>query len=249
MNKPCILAVVVLAGCATTASSPIKEGWTLNDKFINATTFTDGSFKGKETTYPVKGAYMRNVRDVLLEMRTQSGIIAIPAVVATDSPNAFATTNKNGEPVMALSFSMVDNIGGDKDALATTIGHELAHVKLNHSAIRKQRSESAKGAGDALGVVLGLLGVPMGGTIASVGVQAVTTAYSRDEEREADVLGLQWAMSAGYSACGAARTMRMLARYNSNSVSIPFLSTHPGNDERIDRANQASIKATGTGCG
>jgi len=61
-----------------------------------------------------------------------------------------------------------------------------------------------------LGAILGVAGVPMGSTIANVGIVMVATAYSRDEEREADELGLQWAMAAGYSACGSARTMRML---------------------------------------
>ncbi len=242
-----VWVVFFLAGCAAVAQKPAPDSWLLKPEWTKAATFNNAVLKGKSgQTYQIPGIHMANLKTVLLAIKDQSQIDPQLALIASDTPNAFATV-RDGKPIIGLTLPMLNSIGLDKDALATTVGHELAHLKLKHGNIRKQREESAKGVSDALGMLLSIAGVPMGGTIASVGVGMVTTAYSRDEEREADVLGLQWATAAGYSACGSARTMRML-KNQGKAAPIPFLASHPGNDERIERANKTALAATGTGC-
>lgn len=242
-----IWASCFLAGCAATAQKPAPDAWLLKPDWTNASTFGNTTLTGKSgQTHQVSGIHLTNLKTVLLAIKEQSRIDPQLALIASDAPNAFATLI-DGKPIIGLTLPMLSGIGLDKDALATTVGHELAHLKLNHGDIRKQRAASAKGVSDVLGVILGIAGVPLGGTIANVGVGMVTTAYSRDEEREADVLGLQWATAAGYSACGSARTMRML-KEQGRTAPIPFLASHPDHDERIARANKAALVATGTGC-
>lgn len=86
---------------------------------------------------------------------------------------------------------------------------------------------------EVLGVVLGAAGVPLGGTLANVATTAVATVYTRDEERDADKLGLEYARRAGYDPRGAVRAWeRMMSA--SRPFSIPFLSTHPPSDERLE---------------
>lgn len=238
---------IFLAGCATTAQKPAPDAWLLKLELTNERTFSNATLKGTSgSTYQVQGAHLTNLRAVLLAIKEQSQIDPQLALIASDTPNAFAIVWE-GKPTTGLTLPMLNAIGMDTDALATTIGHELAHLKLNHGDIRKQRTDSAKGVSNVLGVILSIVGVPMGGTIANVGVGMVTTAYSRDEEREADVLGLRWAVAAGYNACGSARTIRMLKAQGSADP-IPFLASHPDHDERIERANQAALAAGGAAC-
>lgn len=149
--------------------------------------------------------------------------------------------------MVAFTLSFVNALGDDKDGIASVMGHELAHLHLRHGAARKERHENAKAASNVLGTVLNLAGVPLGGTIAGLGVGAVTASFSRDEEREADELGNKWATSAGFDACGGARSMRVL-KQQAKTAPIPFLATHPGHDERIERANALSLKTNGRGC-
>ena len=243
------LAILILSGCASTPqkSTTPADAWIFNRDWTNVPAFADLTFKGKSgQSYPVRGAHLTNLKKVVVALRGQSQLDSQVALIAGDTPNAFATTN-NGRQLIALTLPMLEKIGADQDALATTLGHELAHLYLKHGEMRRQRAESAKGVSDVLGVVLGVAGIPMGGTLANLGVGAVTSAYSREEEREADVLGLRWAMAAGYSACGSARTMQMLKTVSSSS-SLPFLASHPGHDERIERANQTALNASGQAC-
>ena len=115
-------------------------------------------------------------------------------------------------------------------------------------AARKKRDDTAKGTSHAVGTVLSLVGVPMGGAIASIGVTAYATSFTRDEERAADDYGIRWAVAAGYDPCGRARTMKMYQRLHAGSVDIPFLSTHPGAAERSDLANEYSRKLNSHSC-
>ena len=249
--RPLLGAIIAAAigGCTATPqkTAPAPDAWVFNRDWTTSTAFTDTTLKGRNgQAYPVRGADLTNLKTVVVAIKEQSRLAPQVALVAGNTPNAFATLN-NGRQMIALTLPMLHEIGPDIDALATTLGHELAHLYLKHGETRQQRAESAKGVSDVLGVVLGVAGVPMGGTIANIGVSVVTTAYSRDEERDADILGLRWAMAAGYSACGSARTMKML-KAMSSSAALPFLSSHPGHDERIERANQAALQATGQGC-
>ena len=242
-------ALLLFSGCASTPpkSAPQADAWIVNTNWQQITAVSDVTLKGKNGfSYPLPGAHLSNLRTVVTALQAQSRLDPQVALVASDAPNAFATMN-NGRQTIALTLPMLKKIGDDQDALATTLGHELAHLYLKHGELRRQRAESAKGVSDVLGVVLGVAGIPLGGTLANLGVGAVTSAYSRDEERDADVLGLRWAMAAGYSACGSARTMQMLKTVAS-STALPFLASHPGHDERIARANQTALKAGGPGC-
>ncbi len=239
--------LLILAGCATTAQKPSVDSWLLKPEWTQITSFNNAILTGRSgQKYQVIGLHMENLKGVMQALKKQSQLDPHLALIASDTPNAFATL-REGKLIVGLTLSMLNRIGPDIDALATTIGHELAHLKLNHGDTRKRRAESAKGASTVLGALLDIAGVPMGSTMANVGVDIVTTAYSRDEERDADLLGLQWATAAGYSACGSARTMQVLEAHN-RSVPIPFLSSHPGHDERIKRASETARAITGTGC-
>jgi predicted Zn-dependent protease len=188
----------------------------------------------------------RNLRDALEKLGKQSGIRPEMAIVKSEQMNAFATLHL-GKPLVAFTLPFVRALGDDKDALASVMGHELAHLKLDHRTARKNRADNAVAASNVVGAVLNVMGLPLGMALAGMGAGAVTAAFSRDEEREADELGNTWATAAGFDPCGGVRSMRALQQA-SRSVQIPFLSTHPGHEERLERANELSLKVKGIGC-
>ncbi len=75
--------------------------------------------------------------------------------------------------------------------------------------------------------------MPGGGTIAGLAVDLIDTAYSREDEREADALGVGYTMSAGYDPHGAIRLHEKLLTASRSSL-LPFLSSHPSGQERIE---------------
>ena len=60
-------------------------------------------------------------------------------------------------------------------------------------------------------------------------------------------MGMQWAMQAGYSPCGS---YRFAAKMNAlgEGAAIPFLSTHPGNNERMENANKIAESQKSISC-
>lgn len=248
-----ILVVVSLfaSGCATGPQDLVKELWVPPSQEAWEKV-PPGGYKLSHrdgTNRHVSYALVRNLVAVKGRIEQVSGVRADLGLVDTELPNAFSF-HYQGRPLVAISLSWLDRLGNDRDALAITIGHELAHLHLGHSGLaRKEREDAAKGASQVVGLLLSFAGVPMGGTIASAGFTAYARSFSRDEERAADEHAIKWAVAAGFDPCGGVRTMRMYQRLRASAVDVPFLSTHPGAEERADAANDASLKARGKACG
>lgn len=122
--------------------------------------------------------------------------------------------------------------------LAVVLGHEIGHVAARHASQQAARRRFTQGlllggavlgqvafGGDAAERVLGL-----GGTAA----QLLSLSYSRDNERESDRLGVEYAVRAGYEAAEGAEFFRSLERIQKQSgQTIPtWASTHPNPGDR-----------------
>ena len=120
--------------------------------------------------------------------------------------------------------------------MATVMGHELAHHQLGHTQAdyAKNRDAAVDATSQALGMIASYF-IPFSGLIVGNAAKGVGLTFSRNDERSADEMGMQWAMQAGFSPCGS---YRFAAKMNSlgEGAAIPFLSTHPGNNERMENA-------------
>ncbi|TYZ14431.1 M48 family metallopeptidase [Hymenobacter lutimineralis] len=124
----------------------------------------------------------------------------------------------------------------DENGLAVVMGHEIAHAVARHSSERMSQQMAAQGLGTVVSTAVGqnpsatqnvfLQAVGVGGQIGLL-------KFGRNQESEADHLGLIFMAIAGYNPDGAVQFwQRMDAR--ENSASPPeFLSTHPSNGTRI----------------
>lgn len=161
-----------------------------------------------------------------------AGITVKVAIAEGAEPNAFAW-QAGGVNYIGFTVGMIDLLQDDGDAYAAIVGHEIAHLVLSHGAIRRQREGARTVASEMIGLVLSTAGVPMGGTIAGLGTTAVSNVFSRDEEREADKHGIEYARKAGFDPNGAVSAWEKMAA-RSGGFSIPFLSTHPMAQERLE---------------
>jgi predicted Zn-dependent protease len=219
----------LVAGCATRPQQVVM--WNLNGAvppgYITLKR-PDGSTTG------VNGLNVQRFQRAKDRIASAAGVSTqINAVLSeATEPNAFSTT-KDGVYIIGITISMLNLIGPDDDAMGQLVGHELAHQVKMHGEARKSRESVRQGASNILGLALSLAGVSGGGTIADLGTQAVASAYSRDEEREADIVGFGYAKTAGYDPQGAVRLYQLLEKAGS-SGGIPFLSTHPTSPERVE---------------
>jgi predicted Zn-dependent protease len=121
------------------------------------------------------------------------------------------------------------------DEVAAVMGHEIAHALREHSRekMAKQMGTNAVARiGGAL--VSGIFGIDpsITGTVASYGAQFVGLKFSRDDEREADLVGLDISSRAGYDPRAGIALWRKMAALDRRAP-IEVLSTHPGGESRI----------------
>jgi predicted Zn-dependent protease len=242
-----LLVLFLLAGCASGPKNEITQFWKPPEQYEWERHRLTGVNLNRRDGSKVflSGKVIDNILRVKTKIEQQSGVTADLAIAETQYPNAFATIHQ-GRPTIALSVTFLNELGRDQDALATTIGHELAHLKLAHSGqARKEREDTAQGLGAVLGTAANFV-IPFSGYLVEAATTAVARSFTRDEERAADELGLQWASAAGYDPCGKQRTVAVFAKYQ--SLSIPLLSTHPSLAERSELASEYSRKAGKAGC-
>ena len=97
----------------------------------------------------------------------------------------------------------------------------------------RQRANTLDLIGTVAGAGLGMAGVPGGGLISGFAADVIDSVYSRDQEREADALGVDYMLANQYDPQGAIRLHELLVKFSSG-FRIPFLSSHPSSDERLE---------------
>lgn len=129
------------------------------------------------------------------------------------------------------------------DWMATVLGHEVGHVTGRHAAERYSRDVATQAGLQAAGQMTdNQLAMAALGLGAQFGVQL---PFSRDQESEADILGLGYMRSAGYDVRQAIPLWQAMAA-RGGSRQPEFLSTHPDPANRIERI-RAYINQQGWG--
>jgi predicted Zn-dependent protease len=152
-------------------------------------------------------------------------------VFQSDQANAFALPNaKIG--VFEGMFKVAEN----EAQLAAVLGHEIAHVEERHSA---ERVNSQMATELGVQVASALLGSSVGGDpqmvagLLGAGAQyGLVLPYGRNQELEADRLGLMLMAKAGYDPRQAVNLWQNMSKAGGASPPT-FLSTHPGHEPRI----------------
>ncbi|QQL48454.1 M48 family metallopeptidase [Mucilaginibacter ginkgonis] len=124
----------------------------------------------------------------------------------------------------------------DDAGLATVLGHEIGHAIAHHSAERISQQYVAQGIGAAIGTAANVSNNRTVGIVNSlygVGGQLVLLKYSRNQESEADRLGLTFMALAGYDPHIAVGFWQRMAAANPGNGTPEFLSTHPADATRI----------------
>lgn len=158
------------------------------------------------------------------------------AVVANNAMNAFAIPGG----YIYIFTGLI--LGVENEAqMAAVIGHELGHVTERHVAKRMDQMKYVNIA-SITGVVAGaLLGGSGGGlgqalSVGSMaGAQSAFLMYTRENEREADHVGLNYLVKSGYNPLAMPETFDLMnkKRWFMTGDNIPsYLSTHPGLSER-----------------
>ncbi|HMF56214.1 MAG TPA: M48 family metallopeptidase [Pyrinomonadaceae bacterium] len=166
-------------------------------------------------------------------------------VIQSRELNAFSTPGGH----VYVTDALVE-IAND-DELASVLSHEIGHVVARHSLKRLQQSQALGDLANVFGSITGIAGQTAGelGTAAAQAVAGgLLASHSRDEEREADYLGVHGAAKAGFDPEGMVTMLRKVQQIAHSEPSIlgSIFSDHPDAQERIDNTQYeiARIRAT-----
>ena len=228
-----ISIVFFLAWSGLAACAPFKYHWDIRQLAAADADIVELRTQNNTLIGKISTTQMRLLHAVKTGIEAVAELETKLIIVDGDKPNAFAGKEKNAGNIIGINFGMLEIIALDAHAAAALIGHEIAHLKLEHGEEKGRSGLGSAVLKAAGGVALSSLGIPLGQTISNIGITAIETRYSRDNERAADYLGAIWAVEAGYEPLGAVRLHEAMNRI-SNASSTPFLSTHPSSPERIN---------------
>ncbi|MDO8455552.1 MAG: M48 family metallopeptidase [Burkholderiaceae bacterium] len=144
---------------------------------------------------------------------------------------------------IAFYTGILDQLKLNDDETAMIMGHEMAHALREHARARIAKSQ---GTGTLLSLGAQLLGLgSLGDVAASVGTQLLTLRFSRDDETDADLVGLELAARGGYRPQAAVSLWEKMAQAGGGASGPSFLSTHPSGPDRIDQLQRNVPKVQG----
>jgi predicted Zn-dependent protease len=131
---------------------------------------------------------------------------------------------------IAFYYGILQQLQLTDDEVATIMGHEMAHALREHARERMGKTAATRIGASVLSSVLGLGSA--GDTLLNMGGQLLTLKFSRDDESEADIVGMDLAARAGYNPrAGVTLWQKMLQA--SKGAPPQFMSTHPAGATRI----------------
>jgi predicted Zn-dependent protease len=129
--------------------------------------------------------------------------------------------------------------------LAALLGHELGHVNARHTAEQMSKGMLTQAVVGGFSAVAGAAGSGFGSLasqLGQIGAGALLASYSRDNERQADALGMEYMVKSGYSPGGMVGLMEMLnslGEHKPTAIELMF-ATHPMSAERYQTVVQSA---------
>ena len=144
---------------------------------------------------------------------------------------------------IAFYTGILEQLRLTDDETAMIMGHEMAHALREHARARIAKSQ---GTSSLLALGSQLLGLGQFGDVAaSVGTQLLTLRFSRDDETDADLVGLELAARGGYNPQASVSLWEKMAQAGGGAGGPSFLSTHPSGPQRIQELQSNVPKVQG----
>ena len=142
---------------------------------------------------------------------------------------------------IAFFYGILERLQLSDDEVAMVMGHEMAHALREHAREQMGKGMATRGA---LEIGAAVLGLGTGGRLlADMGRQLLTLEFSRPDETEADLVGLELAARSGYDPRAGITLWQKMAEA-SQRAPVELLSTHPSGPTRISeiRANLPKVE-------
>ena len=157
-----------------------------------------------------------------------------------DREFSFESLRRGGTNAFALpggfvfiTRGLLEACGRDRDELAFVLAHEIGHVLRGHAL------ERLVGRSALAGVIRALPAAGMLGRLAGrPSLSLLTSSHSREQEYEADSLGIRLSVAAGFDPAGSSRFLERLVRPE-GLPAAGYLASHPDPEARVRRIEEA----------
>jgi predicted Zn-dependent protease len=234
-----------MSGCETTTSSGVVGANRQQLLLVSSDQMNQGAAQAytemktdaqKSSVLNKDTAMLNRVRTIAARLQPQTQVFRPDAlnwnwevnVLESDELNAFCMP---GGKIMFYS-GLIKTLNLSDAEIAVVMGHEIAHALREHS--REQMSQALVAQG-AIGLGAALLGLGQGSAnLANQGYSAfIATKFSRNDESEADRIGLELTARAGYDPRAGVTLWQKMMNASQGSAPPEILSTHPASANRI----------------
>lgn len=237
-----IVSIFVLAGCASSTKSG-EVGITRSQLLLvpaetieraSQASYTKQNEQARQAGRLVtSGAEYQRVNTIATRVRSQVSVFRDDAVkwnwslALIDSPELNATCAPGGR--ITIYTGLIRQLSLTDDEIAAVIGHEIAHALREHGRERVSQAFLAQG----------LLQAASRSSLNANTLEMITKYLflmpnSRENELEADRMGLELAARAGYDPQAAIGIWTKMAEHSKGKNPPEFLSTHPSHENRIE---------------
>ena len=192
-----------------------------------------------------KGLLNRNPQQVQRVRTTAQRLIPHTRVFRQDAPswpwevNVLTSKDINAWAMpggkMAVYTGLIERLNATDDELAAVMGHEIAHALREHARERIARqmgTQTASAIGSiALEIFTGVRLDPE--LVGTVGQAVFVLPNSRENEQEADIIGVELMARAGYDPRAALSLWQKMGQIAGGGGTPEFLSTHPSGETRL----------------
>jgi predicted Zn-dependent protease len=254
-----VWVAVFVSGCATTTQSGVSGVQRKQFMMLSAQQVENMSAQsylqtlkeaGSKKTLNVNNTQLTRVQAISKRLIAQTGVFRPDAlkwkwevnIEQNEQVNAYCMP---GGKIMVFT-GLMDKLKTTDDELAAVIGHEISHALREHGRERMSIASAQKVGLMGLAVLAGVAG---NRNVASAGVQAAAAGSTlffalpnnREQEREADRIGLELSARAGYNP-NAAVTLWQKMSAQGGSKPPEWLSTHPSDEARIADLRTLALK-------
>ncbi|PSJ45821.1 peptidase [Zobellella endophytica] len=210
---------------------------------LGESSFTQIKEQEKISTSRADTAYVQCIANQLVAEVPASYGQSRWEVVVFDSPQVNAFALPGGKVGV---YSGLLKVAKNQDQVAAVVGHEIAHVLARHSNERVSRTQLTNMGLSAADLALGQSGLRQPAMAAlGLGVQVgYLLPYGREQEAEADRLGLEMMARAGFNPEQSIDLWRNMSAAASGRQPPELLSTHPSHGTRIQELNAAMPSAS-----
>src|SRR5438034_6810803 len=231
----CVVALAAAACAVNPATGQRQFSLMSEDQEIQIGQQQDPEVRREMGVYDDR-ALQQYVSDIGLRLARQSERPNLPwhfTVVDSPAVNAFALPGGYIYITRGI-MPFLDN----EAQLAGVLGHEIGHVTARHASQQYSRATGAQ-----LGLIFSSILLPQTRPFAQLGENGLGLLFlknGRDDEEQADSLGVKYAAKTGWDPAGVPQMLSTLARIEeaSDNKGVPnWLSTHPAPEDRVQRVS------------